>query len=120
MIASQGTLIGKTVSHYEIIEQIGGGGMGIVYRGRDQRLGRQVALKFLPPLYGGDGTERLRFVQEAKAASALDHPNICTIFSIEETLDQGLFIAMPYYEGETLKERIDRGPMDVEVAVDLV
>jgi tetratricopeptide (TPR) repeat protein len=112
-------LIGLTVSQYEIVAKLGGGGMGVVYRARDLRLGRTVALKFLPAEWSHDEGARHRFVREAQAASATNHPNICVIHNIEQT-DQGrLYIVMAYYEGETLKQRLERGPMSVADAVDI-
>ncbi|MFQ6114374.1 MAG: protein kinase, partial [bacterium] len=107
------------ISHYKILEKLGGGGMGIVYKARDLKLERFVALKFLPPHLGQAEEEKKRFIHEAKAASALDHPNICTIYEIDETEDGQMFIAMACYEGETLKKKIERGPLPVEVAIDL-
>ncbi len=101
--------IGRTVSHYRIADRIGGGGMGVIYRARDLRLDRQVALKFIAPELRRDSDARRRFQHEARAASALDHPNICTIHDIEETDDGRAFIVMAAYEGETLRERIQRG-----------
>ena len=112
-------LIGKVISHYRIIEQVGQGGMGVVYKARDQKLDRFVALKFLPPHLGADEDEKKRFIQEAKAASALDHPNICTIYEIDETDNGQMFIAMACYTGETLKTRIGRGPLAVEEGIDI-
>ncbi len=102
---------GQAVSHYQIIEKLGGGGMGVVYKALDRHLERFVALKFLPPNLGADRELKLRFAQEAKAIASLDHPNICTIFEVEEAEDGQLFIVMPYYEGETLKQMIERGPL---------
>ncbi len=109
-------MLEKIVSHYKILEKIGSGGMGTVYKARDLKLDRFVALKFLPPHLSQAEEAKMRFIHEAKAASALDHPNICTIYEIGETGAQDdvpggqLFIAMAYYEGETLKDRIkDRG-----------
>jgi eukaryotic-like serine/threonine-protein kinase len=102
-------MIGKTVSHYQIIEEIGRGGMGVVYKARDLSLDRLVALKFLPAQFNADEEEKKRFVHEAKAASALDHANICSVYEIGETPEGQLFIAMGYYEGKTLKELITVG-----------
>ena len=111
-------LIGQQIHHYEILSHLGGGGMGVVYKAKDTKLGRMVALKFLAPQLTSDPDLKKRFVQEAKAASALDHPNIGTIFEINETADGQLFIAMAYYEGETLKDKIAQGPIPTEQAID--
>jgi formylglycine-generating enzyme required for sulfatase activity/tRNA A-37 threonylcarbamoyl transferase component Bud32/cephalosporin-C deacetylase-like acetyl esterase len=118
-------MIGKTVSHYRIVEKLGVGGMGVVYKAQDLKLDRPVALKFLPHHMGQweEETERLaheRFVQEAKAASALDHPNIANIHEIDETEDGQTFIVMSYYEGETLKKKMAPGPLPVKEAVELI
>ncbi len=110
-------MIGRTVSHYEVLGQIGGGGMGVVYKARDRRLDRLVALKFLLPALGTNETAKDRFIREAKAASALDHPNICTIFDIDETEEGQLFIAMAYCEGESLKKKLERSPLPVGEAL---
>ena len=110
---------GQTLSHYRVLEKLGGGGMGVVYKALDTHLDRHVALKLLPPELTRDDDARERFVLEAKAASALDHPNICTIYDIDETSDRHMFIAMGYYEGETLKQRIGRGPLPVDEALDI-
>jgi non-specific serine/threonine protein kinase len=109
-------MIGKSISHYKILEKLGGGAMGIVYRAEDTRLRRMVALKFLPLELSEDETARKRFVREARSASALDHPNICTIHEIDETRRGQMYICMPFYAGETLKKRIDRGQLPVEQA----
>ena len=110
-------MIGTKVSHYEITEKVGGGGMGVVYKARDTKLDRNVALKFLPPNLTSDEDARRRFIQEAKSASALDHPNICTIYEIGSTSDEQLFMAMGYYEGKSLRERTESGPLSVADAL---
>ena len=110
---------GSTLGPYTIRAQLGHGGMGVVYTAQDPRLDRQVAIKVLPPDLTRDDTAKQRFLQEAKAASALDHPNICTIFEINETPDGQLYLVMAYYEGETLKERIERGPLALDEAIDI-
>ncbi|GAB4375754.1 MAG: hypothetical protein Kow0042_21410 [Calditrichia bacterium] len=111
--------VGKIVSHYELVELLGSGGMSVVYKARDLKLDRHVALKFLAMQLGVKEEEKERFIQEAKATSALDHPNICTIYEINQTEDGQLFLAIAYYEGESLREKIDRGPLSVEEAVRL-
>jgi serine/threonine protein kinase/tetratricopeptide (TPR) repeat protein len=112
-------MIGQTVSHYKILEELGGGGMGIVYKAEDTKLKRTVALKFLPPGLSRDKNAKTRFIREAQAASALQHNNICTIHEIDETDDNRLFISMDCYEGETLKQKIARGPLAVEQALNI-
>jgi eukaryotic-like serine/threonine-protein kinase len=112
-------MIGQTISHYEILEKLGEGGMGVVYKAHDTRLDRRVALKFLPHHAAPGELDKQRFIHEAKAASALDHPNICTIHEIDETADGRLFIVMSHYEGKTLKKIIEEGPLNVEEAVGL-
>jgi serine/threonine protein kinase/tetratricopeptide (TPR) repeat protein len=109
----------QVISHYELIEQIGRGGMGVVYKARDTRLDRMVALKFLPGEMSADEAARKRFFEEARAISALEHRNICVIHDIDETDDGRLFLAMAYYAGESLYERIRRGPLGVEEALAL-
>ena len=111
-------LIGQQIHHYEILSHLGGGGMGVVYKAKDTKLGRTVALKFLAPQLTSDPDLKKRFVQEAKAASALDHPNIGVVHDINETQDGRLFITMAYYEGETLKDKIAQGPIPTDQAID--
>jgi tetratricopeptide (TPR) repeat protein/TolB-like protein/predicted Ser/Thr protein kinase len=112
-------MIGQSVSHYRILEKIGAGGMGVVYKAQDLKLDRSVALKFLPGHMTQDLAARSRFVQEAKGASALQHNNICTVHDIDETADGKMFIVMDCYDGESLKDLIARGPMEVELVVDI-
>jgi serine/threonine protein kinase len=112
-------MIGQTISHYKILEKLGGGGMGVVYKAQDLKLDRHVALKFLPPEMTRDPEAKERFIHEAKAASALDHNNICTIHEIGETDDGQMFIVMASYEGGTLKSRIGNGKLRIEEASDL-
>ncbi len=99
------SLVGKTTAHYLVVEYLGGGGMGIVYKARDLRLERPVALKFLPPELTRDPDAKRRFVSEARAASALQHPNICVVYDIDETVEGQLFISMEFLEGETLEAK---------------
>ena len=110
---------GSHLGPYRIVSQLGQGGMGVVYRATDPRLKRTVAIKLLPPDLTRDETAKQRFLQEAQAASALDHPNICTIYEINETDDGRLYLVMAHYEGETLKERIERGPVELDDAIDI-
>ena len=112
-------LIGQTIGPYVVVSRVGGGGMGVVYQARDTRLGRTVALKFLPPQWSHDEEARQRFVREAQAASATNHPNICTIHDIETAPDGQLFIVMAYYDGQTLKQRLASGPLTVDDALDI-
>src|ERR1700678_1187232 len=106
-------MIGSTISHYRITGQLGSGGMGIVYEALDLDLGRRVALKFLPPQLARDQNALDRFLLEARTASALNHPNICTIYAVERVGEQS-FIAMELLEGETLERRLNTGivPLD--------
>jgi tetratricopeptide (TPR) repeat protein len=112
-------LVGRTIAQYEILARRGGGGMGVVYEARDTKLGRRVALKFLPPQWSHDEAAKQRFVREAQAASATDHPNICTIHDIAATDDGQLFIVMAFYAGETLKQRLAGGALPVHEALDV-
>jgi serine/threonine protein kinase/Tol biopolymer transport system component len=112
-------LVGRTVSQYEVVARLGGGGMGVVYSARDTKLGRLVALKFLPAEWTHDDTAKQRFIREAQAASATDHPNICTIYNIESTNDGQLFIVMAYYEGQTLKQKLEAGRLEIDEALDI-
>jgi serine/threonine protein kinase/pimeloyl-ACP methyl ester carboxylesterase len=104
--------------HYEVLEKLGGGAMGVVYKARDRRLRRLVALKFLPPLLSGQAEFKSRFLQEARAIASLDHENLCSLFEVAEPEEGQLVIVMPFYEGETLKQKIGRGPLPVSLALD--
>ena len=112
-------MIGKTVSHYRILEKIGQGGMGVVYKAEDLRLKRTVALKFLPPEMTLNPDAKARFMHEARSASSLEHPSICNIHEIDETEDGQLFICMACYDGEPLSTRIALGPLGVDEALDI-
>jgi tetratricopeptide (TPR) repeat protein/predicted Ser/Thr protein kinase len=112
-------MIGRTISHYKILEELGRGGMGVVYKAEDLNLGRVVAIKFLPPHLSKDEESISRFIHEAKAASALDHTNIGTLYEVDRTPEGETFIVMAYYKGETLRERIDRGGMRTEESLDI-
>jgi serine/threonine protein kinase len=113
-------LTGRSVSHFRVLEPLGAGGMGVVYRAEDVTLGRTVALKFVRPDYTIDDTAQARFLREARSVAALDHPNICTVHEAGTSEDGLLYLAMSYYRGETLKDRLTRdGSLPVEQAVDI-
>jgi serine/threonine protein kinase len=113
-------MIGRTISHYKILEEIGSGGMGVVYKAQDTSLNRHVALKFLPPHLTRDKSVQKRFMVEAQAASALDHPNICNIHEINKTPDEKLYICMAYYKGDSLRKKIEKGPIPLDEAIGII
>ena len=113
-------MIGQKIFHYSIIEKLGSGGMGVVFKAIDQKLDRVVALKFLPPSYSFDEEIKKRFIQEAKLVSKLQHNNICTVHEINETEEGQLFICMDYYEGISLKEKLQNGKLDLSQALDIM
>ncbi len=113
-------MIGQTITHYKILEKLGEGGMGVVYKAEDTKLKRTVALKFIPAELTRDPQARERFIHEAQAASALQQSNICTVHDIDQTADGQMFIVMDLYEGETLKKKIERGPLPIDEAINIV
>ena len=111
-------MVGRTISHYKILAKLGEGGMGVVYKAEDTRLGRAVALKFLMLNAGTGPDERTRFEREARAAASLDHPNICTVYEIDEAEGRP-FIAMAFLEGDTVQQLAEKGPLTVDDVLEL-
>ncbi|GAI97144.1 unnamed protein product, partial [marine sediment metagenome] len=109
-------MVGKTISHYKILEKLGEGGMGVVYKAEDTKLKRTVALKFLPPDLTRDTEAKQRFIYEAQAAAALNHANIATVYGIHDYMDK-TFIAMEFVNGRTLKEKIKKGPVKLNEVI---
>ena len=109
-------MIGETISHYKILEKLGEGGMGVVYKAHDTKLNRDVAIKFLPQAISKAGVERERFLQEAQAVAALNHPNICVIFEINDDAEQP-YIVMEYVDGSTIRTKLENGPFKLDDAV---
>jgi len=118
MASASDQLIGQLISHYRILQRIGQGGMGVVYKSEDTRLQRFAALKFLPPEVAHDPQMRDRFLREARAASALNHPNICTIYQVDDDNDH-IFIAMEFLDGLTLREQVEQGPLPLDRLLDI-
>jgi eukaryotic-like serine/threonine-protein kinase len=112
-------MVGQTISHYIVADKLGEGGMGVVFKAHDTKLDRIVALKFMHSHIGADKKEKERFINEARAASALDHPNICTIYEINETAEGQLYIVMPAYDGIPLHKKIEKGPLRIDEAIDI-
>ena len=112
-------LVGSTLGPYNVISRLGAGGMGVVYVAEDTRLGRRAALKFLRRDLSLDEDAKARFIREARAVAALDHPNICTLYGIDHTAEQQMFLAMAYYQGETLKQRLSRGRLPLSLSIDI-
>ena len=111
-------MTGQTISHYKILEKLGEGGMGVVYKATDTKLGRTVALNFLAADRLENEEHKARFRREARAAAALDHPNICTVYEIDEA-DGQTFLAMPYLEGSTVRQKVKQHPLKLDEALDI-